>query len=78
MTKKTLRSILYNFLCFALLYSACYFSLKLFTALVGYWVPITSAVVASILSPKFQAVKTAKGEKLFVKWIFIKDVKEIK
>ncbi|MFM2231154.1 MAG: hypothetical protein RL607_2412, partial [Bacteroidota bacterium] len=28
--------------------------------------------------PKFQAVKTAQGEKLFMSWLFLKGVKEIK
>lgn len=78
MSKKILLSVLYNFLCFALLYSVAYFLIISFTQLTGYWIPITSAVVASILAPKFQTVKTASGERLFMKWIFIKDVKEIK
>jgi len=30
------------------------------------------------LAPKFQAVKTNEGEKLFMKWLFIKGIKEIK
>jgi hypothetical protein len=29
------------------------------------------------LSPKFQAVKTKNGERLFLSWIFVKGVKEI-
>lgn len=78
MSKKTIRSIFYNFLCFALLYSMSYFLIISFTNLTGYWIPITSAVIGSILAPKFQAVKTSEGEKLFMKWIFMKEVKEIK
>jgi hypothetical protein len=30
-----------------------------------------------LLSPKFQAVKTKNGERLFMSWIFVKGVKEI-
>jgi hypothetical protein len=30
------------------------------------------------LAPKFQAVKTNEGEKIFMKWLFIKGVKEVK
>jgi hypothetical protein len=37
---------------------------------------ITAFIVGTILSPKFKAVKTEDGEKLFMKF-FIKDVKEI-
>jgi hypothetical protein len=40
-------------------------------------VPLTAFIVGTILSPKFKTVKTEDGEKLFMKWIFIKDVKEI-
>jgi hypothetical protein len=42
-----------------------------------FWIPLTAFIVGTILSPKFKAVKTEDGEKLFMKWIFIKDVKEI-
>jgi hypothetical protein len=41
-----------------------------------FWIPLTAFIVGTILSPKFKA-KTEDGEKLFMKWIFIKDVKEI-
>ncbi len=43
-----------------------------------FWVPITAFVVSTILAPKFQAVKTNDGEKLFMKWLLIKGIKEIK
>lgn len=78
MSKKTLLSVFYNFLCFALLYTVSYFLIISFTNLTGLWIPVTSAVIASILSPKFQSVKTANGEKLFMKWIFMKDIRELK
>jgi hypothetical protein len=29
------------------------------------------------LSPKFQAVKTRDGEKLFMSWLFVKGIKEL-
>ncbi|MBN9283018.1 hypothetical protein [Flavobacterium sp.] len=42
------------------------------------WIPVTAFVVSTLLAPKFQAVKTNDGEKLFMKWIFIKGIREIK
>jgi hypothetical protein len=33
--------------------------------------------VGTILSPKFQAVKTRDGEKLFMSWLFVKGIKEL-
>jgi hypothetical protein len=34
-------------------------------------------VIGTILAPKFQAVNTKDGEKLFMKWLFVKGVKEV-
>jgi hypothetical protein len=44
----------------------------------GMWISITAFVLGTILAPQFQAVKTKEGDKMFMKWIFMKDVKEIK
>ena len=49
-----------------------------YTNLEGLWIPVTAFVVGTILAPQFQAVKTNEGEKLFMKWIFMKDVKQLK
>ena len=48
-----------------------------YTMLTGFWIPFTAFVIGTILAPKFQAVKTKDGGKLFMKWIFIKGIKEI-
>jgi Na+-driven multidrug efflux pump len=77
MSKQT-KSIIYNFLGFAVFFLPFYYLIKYFTGLTGFWIPITSFVVSTILAPKFQAVKTREGEKLFMKWIFSKEVKELK
>ena len=49
----------------------------MYTGLTGLWIPMTAFIVATLISPKFQAVKTKDGEKLFMKWIFIKGIREI-
>ncbi|UOK41940.1 MULTISPECIES: hypothetical protein [Flavobacterium] len=77
MTLKT-KSIVYNFLGFALLFIIVRFVAATFTNLTGFWLPLTAAVAASILAPKFQVIKTHEGEKMYVKWLFIKGVKELK
>lgn len=77
MNKKT-KAFIYNFVGFAFFFTIMYFIAARFTGLQGLWIPVTSAVVASILSPKFQAVNYMGEEKLFMKWMFIKGVKEIK
>jgi hypothetical protein len=38
---------------------------------------MTAFVIGTILAPKFQAVTTREGEKLFMKWLFVKGVKEV-
>jgi len=77
MTLKT-KSILYNFLGFAILFIIVRFVAATFTNLTGVFLPLTAFVVATLLAPKFQAIQTGEGEKLFMKWLFIKGVREIK
>lgn len=78
MSKQT-KSLLYNFLSFAIIYLLIYVGTKTFLINIsGFWIPLSSAVLASFLAPKFQAVKTKDGEKLYMKSIFLKDIKEIK
>ena len=77
MTLKT-KAIVYNFIGFAILFIIVRFVAATFTHLSGLWLPVTAFVVATLLAPKFQAVQTNEGEKLFMKWLFIKEVKEIK
>ncbi|ESU26618.1 hypothetical protein FLJC2902T_25920 [Flavobacterium limnosediminis JC2902] len=78
MTLKT-KSIVFNFLGFAVLFTVIRFLvLPEFTNLTGVFLPLTAFVVATLLAPKFQAIKTGEGEKLFMKWLFTKGVKEIK
>jgi hypothetical protein len=78
MTKLQIRAFLYQLGCFAILFISGRYVIATYTELTGYWIPITSFIVATLISPQFQAVKTKDGEKLFMKWIFLKGVKEIK
>lgn len=76
---KTVKSFLLNFIGFAIIFSIVYFIVvKFLTGLTGYWIPITAGISASILSPKFQVVKYMGEEKIYMSWLFIKGVKEIK
>ncbi|RVT71096.1 hypothetical protein EOD40_17665 [Flavobacterium sufflavum] len=78
MTKLQLRAFLYQLGCFAILFVLFRYLVEKYSGLSGLWVPFVAFVVATFLSPKFQAVKTKDGEKLFMKWIFSKQIKEIK
>ncbi len=76
MSKKT-KAFVYNLLSFAAFFLPLQVAVSYFTHLSGIWIPMTAFVVGTILAPKFQAVKTREGEKLFMKWLFVKGVKEV-
>jgi len=78
MTKLQVKAFVFQLLCFAVLFILSRILFEKFSNLTGFWLPITSFVVSTLLAPKFQAVKTNEGEKLFMKWLFIKGIKEIK
>lgn len=77
MTKLKLRAFLYQLGSFALLFILFRFLLAEYSNLTGFWIPFTAFVIGTLLSPKFQAVKTNNGERLFMSWIFVKGVKEM-
>lgn len=76
--KKSTKALLYNFLGFAPVFMLLYFLTEQFTGLSGWMVPVTSFVVTTIIAPKFQAGKIQGEEKIFMRWLFIKGVKEVK
>jgi hypothetical protein len=78
MTKLQVKAFVFQLLGFAVLFIISRILLEEYSNLTGFWVPITAFVVSTILAPKFQAVKTNDGEKLFMKWLFLKGIKEIK
>ena len=75
---KQAKAFQYHFISFAVFFLPSYYLIKYFTGLTGFWIPITAFVVSTLSAPKFQAIKTREGEKLFMKWIFMKEVKEMK
>jgi hypothetical protein len=77
MSKLQVRAFLYQLGCFGILFISARYLVERYTGLTDFWIPLTAFVVGTLLSPKFQAVKTQDGEKLYMKWIFTKGVKEI-
>jgi hypothetical protein len=75
MTNKT-KALLWNFLGFAPIFILVYFLLLRYSGLTGFWLPITSFIVGTITAPKFQAVTTRDGEKIFMKWLFMRGIKQ--
>lgn len=78
MTKLQVKAFVFQLLCFATLFILFRYLISEYTNLTGLWVSFTAFAVGTLLAPKFQAVKTNDGEKLFMKWLFISGIKEIK
>ena len=72
------KAFILQLLCFATFFIIIQYVLAHYTNLQGLWVSVTAFVLGTILAPQFQAIKTKDGDKLFMKWIFIKGIKEIK
>ncbi len=72
------KAFILQLISFATLFIIVRYLLASYTNLEGMWISITAFVIGTIAAPQFQAVKSNEGEKLFMKWIFMKDVKEIK
>jgi hypothetical protein len=75
---KKVKAFLYNFLGFVVIYLPTLYVVDIATHLQGIWIPMTGFMVALLVAPKFQAIKTHEGEKIFMKWLFLKGVKEVK
>lgn len=69
--------LIYNFLSFAILFLIFRFGLSLFLTLDSFYLALIAAISASVLAPKFAVLKTETGDKVLLKWIFIKGFKEL-
>lgn len=78
MTKLHYKALFYQLLAFAALFLATRFLVASYTSLSGIWLPVTSFVAATLLAPKFQVFKTQDGNKMFMSWIFLKGVREVR
>lgn len=76
--KPKTKALFYNFICFAIIFIVIRLSIGYFLQLSQTAMALISAVAASILAPKFGVVSTQKGDKILMKWVFIKEMKEIK
>ncbi|GEP52191.1 hypothetical protein FNO01nite_28630 [Flavobacterium noncentrifugens] len=72
------KAFLFQLMCFAALFILFRFLIGKYTNLTGLWVPFTAFVVGTLISPKFQVIRTKDGDKMFMKWLFLKGIREIK
>lgn len=77
MAPKT-KAFLFNFICFGVIFITIRLGINYFFPELGRLLAsLISGITTIIISPRFAAVPTDEGVKLFMKWIFFKDVKKI-
>lgn len=69
------KTLLLQFVSFAILFILARVGLMYFTDLSGIWLPIVSAIIATVFAPQFKVFKTDEGDKICVSWIFLKGAK---
>ena len=77
MSKLQVKAFVYQLLCFVIFFLATKFMVSYLTSLKGFTVSLIAFVIGTFLAPKFMATKTQNGEKLFMKWIFLKGMREV-
>lgn len=75
--KPRYKAFLFNFIGFAVLFIIIRSVMWFLISSDSIFLAIVAAILASVLSPKFAVTRTKEGEKLFMKWIFIKGIKEL-
>lgn len=76
MSKKT-KVFIAQFICFAILFIIARLAVEFLTDLSSIWGSVIGAVFATICAPQFKVFSTQNGEKIYMRWIFLKGVKEL-
>lgn len=72
------KSFLLNFLCFGLIFITLRLGINyFFPELKHLYASLISGVATIFISPRFASIPTDKGNKLFMKWVFLKNIKEL-
>lgn len=74
--KPKYKVLIYNFLGFAILFVVGRLLLGMFLRLDTIVLAVIAAIAASLIAPKFGLVKSNKGDKIMMKWIFVKGFRE--
>ncbi|MEZ4838053.1 hypothetical protein [Flavobacterium sp.] len=71
------KAFLYQLISFVVFFIPIRFLIDYYTSLDSFWPSFFAFLATLVLAPKFQAIQTKEGEKLFMKWIFIKGIRSI-
>ena len=77
MSKLQVKAFVFQLICFIIFFLSIKYAVLELTTLNGFVPSLIAFVIGTFLSPKFMATKTKEGEKLFMKWIFLKGLREI-
>ncbi len=77
MSKKT-KAFVYQLISFTIFFLGFTFIFKQFFDIKDLYIKLMAFGLGTIFAPKFLATQTKEGEKLFMKWLFINGMKEIK
>ena len=77
MSKKT-KAFLYNLAGFMVFFVPTWVICTNVFGMEGFLPKMIALVISIFLSPKFQFMKTAEGDKIFMKWLFQKGIREVK
>jgi hypothetical protein len=72
-----IKVFLYQFFSFALIFIPLRYLITWLANSNGFWVPFAAFVLTVLIAPKFQVVETKDGTKIWMKWIFNKNSKEM-
>lgn len=71
------KALVFNFIGFAVIFLLAKFGLAYVLEIKPIYISVLSAVIAMVIAPKFAVAHIGGKEKLMMKWIFIKGIKEI-
>ncbi len=71
------KALLFNFIGFAVLFLIARLALGYFLPINRIFLAVTAAIIANVLAPKFGAIRGEDGEKILMKWIFMKGFREL-
>ena len=71
------KAFVFNFIGFAVLFIIGRLVFGHFLSINRVFLALLAAMLATVFAPKFVVIKTDEGEKLMMKWIFVKGKREI-
>ncbi len=71
------KALFFNFIAFAIIFLTIRLSLEYIWPGNSTVLALSAAIITIVFAPKFAVIKTNSGEKLMMKWIFMKKVREL-